>query len=119
MARGNKVGDEKQQSEVSATTPLGGFSIKSKQMAEIIAILSLIALCILAYAFFKHDSGTSAFAQQIVNHMDRTDVNNNEAQRKVAEALVLNACLVAQPQDLRALEFSSPNSFCNRMSKIK
>lgn len=97
---------EEQPSEVGVTWGDKSIRAKSKYLAELITILLAIGFAVLAYGFWMHLKQTDDAFRDIAS----TNKQMVKAQREMN-------CLIAMPAEKREAEYSSPFSFCKRMSE--
>lgn len=95
--------------EVEVKTPAG--SIRARG-TDIIAILALIGIALMAYALWDHKVDAKLNAEAFIGAIREMTV----AQKDTTKMMRLQACIISQPQEKREAEFSSVNSFCNRMA---
>lgn len=83
----------------------GGISAKlgGKRVAEIVAILSLVALAVLGYTVYMMHGTLSGVSSAI---------------RDLAQAQRELTCIISRPQDEREKEYLHPNSFCKQMGRL-
>ena len=104
---------EDERTEIAISTPAGGGSIKSKQIAEVIAVLSLAALGFLGYVLYEHKRDAVRGADQLteaIKDLSKTNTAMVHAQREMN-------CLIAMPADKREAEYQSPYSLCKRLAQ--
>lgn len=116
---------EDDRTEVTATAGPGGVSggLKTKHAAEFVSVLSLLALSMLTYAYWKHDQQTEVAMSSIATAMKelakgQQDATNSltKAQQDSIAAQRELTCIISLPQDRREAEFTSPYGFCKRIT---
>lgn len=95
-----------EQTEVSVTTPAGGFSAKSKYMAEIVALVLSGGFVGGTIFLYKHDEQSQGLFKELI----LTNRQMVEAQREMN-------CLIALPQEKREAEYTSNYGLCKRLSR--
>jgi uncharacterized membrane protein YhiD involved in acid resistance len=100
------------------------FRSKSKYMAELVALASLVLLNLLAYVFWQHQQETKASYAAFTTEMrentkELTGVikDLNVSMKAQTNAQREMNCLIALPAERREREYESPNSFCKRMTR--
>ena len=104
---------EDERTEIAINTPAGGGTIKTKQIAEVIAVLSLAALGFLGYVIYEHKRDAVRGADQLTEAIKDLATTNN---RMVAAQREMN-CLIAMPQEKREAEYQSSFSLCKRLAQ--
>ena len=106
-------------------TPFGSISANGiKRTSEIIAILSLVIMAVMLYAFWQHsveakESGGAIAAQLKENREDRQQAQREllQAIREQTRANKLQSCLLSIPMEQRQQQFENPNSLCQRLAR--
>ena len=110
MSESNNNG-EKRTDGMSIPVPWSKEPIKIRGLGTIMTLL-LVAVSLMAYVLWEHTAQANQSTDQFISVMKEHTV----AQRETAKQQRLMACIISRPQDVREQEFSSPNSFCQRMA---
>jgi len=102
-----------EQTEGSVTTPIGSFTFKGKQIAEFIAVLSLLLLFLLGYIMWEHKEDAKGMKEAFREGFKDMAIAQREQNAIQREQL----CLLSLPESKRQQEFMSDGSFCKRLSR--
>lgn len=106
------MSEEKEEFTASAGATGVSLSAKGKKASEVVAILSAIGVCLLAYMLFIHGEQakeTNAAVAASIKELASAQRNSVAAQREMT-------CIISLPQEKREAEFAAPYGFCKRMS---
>lgn len=114
------VGDEMSEANNNGDQRVAGFSIPvpwSKEPIKVrglgtIMTLMLVAVSLMTYVLWEHMDQTKMTSEAFISVMKE----QTAAQRETTKQQRLMSCIISRPQDVREQEFSSPNSFCQRMA---
>ena len=101
-------------SNLEITTPLGKIISKGKRNAELVALLSLLALSLISWVLWQHHEESSRSRAENNANMNMLAA----AIKDFASAQREMACIIALPQDRREEEYRSPLSFCRRLGSM-
>lgn len=100
-----------QQEEIQVTGP-GGTSFRARG-TDIISLVGVVAVVLMGYMLWEHKTDSKEAQQQFVAAVK--DMTAAQHAQTVAQKLM--ACILAQPQDKRANEFTNVQSLCRQLSK--
>ena len=99
--------------EVSADTPIGKLKIAGRDVNTIATLVTLILVCLVSWVLWEHKRDgqeSNALLNHSIKEMTLAQKEATQTQRQ------LN-CLISIDQSKREAEYTSPNSFCNRISR--
>ena len=99
----------------------GGIKARAKgyRMGDLVNFGVFLLLIGIGYLVWEHKSDAQASQKIVAATIEKTSAETTSAFKDVAASQRLFACIIAQPQEVRLAEFSSDNSFCARMSKLR
>ncbi len=108
------MSEEDNTSELTAEVGPGGlkFGGKSKQMAELVAIVSAVGTILVAYMLWTHDASSKDRDKAYSDAIAKLAA----AQERTVAATREMTCIISLPQDKREQEFASPFGLCKRVS---
>ena len=95
--------------ELEVKTPAG--SIRARG-TDIIALIAMVGIVLIAYSLWEHKAEAREANVAFVSAVKEMSA----AQKEQVKIMRLQACIISRPQEVREAEFSSQNSFCQRMA---